>query len=665
MRSAYIFFLKIIVISLVACSEKHKSDDMQRSKIDYFRKYVAALDDCKELSTDSILMCAKLSIDIDTVSGIDNEVWHYYGKAKALVHNKREAEAIGIINEFLIKMEKFDLLFERAEFLTLRSFVYRNNFKHYLAAEDAYSAADIFLRLGLLRSASAVYLDIANLQYNVGNYSLAIENGRRVLNLLDDSLKMERADSVVLMNVSNTLGLTYFRVNNLDSAEYYYNISYDLAVRLKNEFWQGLVKGNSARILAYRGNTEEAIDNFRYDIGLSVKHNEFSSAGAALISIGDLYVQMNKLHLAKKCYDSAYFYLKSVEKPAVLSRYYKNVSHWYERNNDPVNAYNFFKKHISLRDSIENVQVSTQMQRIQDQRQFEKQLADIDLLKAENDHRTAELRLSRISLIALILVFVLLSTLLFTIRRNYKTLNALNVQLEDKVRARTDKLKKINAELDTYLYRASHDVRRPILTIIGLSHIADASRDEEERLEIHKSIKKTAVEMDNMLKKLQMAYELEKETGFFTVNVNSHIHSVVYTIQKDFPGVAFSANFNKEVVIKSNPRLMEIVLTNVIENACVFSKNGSSHEVSVGLNRTADAAKITVRDNGVGIESCYLNDIFGAYTRFSNKSQGCGLGLYLAMKAVNRIGGHIEVSSKVNEGSEFLITIPVDYAMMS
>ncbi len=663
LRSSYILFLILIAIFGIACSEKQDSDDNRLSKIAIFKKYVEALDACKGLPVDSVQECAKRLIDIDTVSGIETEVWYNYGKARAFFHNKKDVEALGVIGESLKKTEGFPLLFERAEFLALRSVIHRNNYKQYLAAEDVYSAADIYLRLGLSRSASSIYLDIANLQCNVGNYSLALDNGHRVVNLIENNLPLTAEDSSTLMNVYNTLGLCYFSINDLDSAEYFYDRSYDLAVQLESEFWQGLLSGNSAMISKARGRFDEAIQKLEYDIRLSLKYREFYSAGSAYIIIGDLCVQSDNLSLAKQYYDSALYYLKPTGRLPALKLYYKNISHWHELMNDTGSAYSSYKKHILLRDSIKGTQVGAQMRQIQDQRQFEKQLADIELLKAENDHRERELRMSRVLLVALILVFVLLVALLFTIRRNYKKLNELNLQLEDKVKVRTERLKNTIDELDTYLYRASHDVRRPILTIVGLTQIADATTVDEELGEIHRAIKKTALEMDNMLKKLQMAYELEKENTQLAVNLDGQLTKLIYSFKKDFSDVLFKIECKHDLVVNSNPALLDIIFANVIENACIFSRDGHQHEISIDICRARNYAKILIKDNGLGIDDCYLKDIFSPYTRFSNKSHGCGLGLYLVVKALKRIGGKIVVSSTPNKGSKFLITIPVKYSM--
>jgi hypothetical protein len=145
------------------------------------------------------------------------------------------------------------------------------------------------------------------------------------------------------------------------------------------------------------------------------------------------------------------------------------MSQWFDLKQDPTNALKYYRKHIVFRDSVQSIKINSQLQQIQNQKRLEKQLSDITLLKKENELKEKRLAVSRISVIAFVLVSVLLAGLLYMIRRGNKQLNELNRVLENKVKARTERLRKINKELDNYLYRASHDVRRPILTILGTS----------------------------------------------------------------------------------------------------------------------------------------------------------------------------------------------------
>jgi tetratricopeptide (TPR) repeat protein len=185
----------VFCIGLYSCERAPDIADTLALKMKNFQKYSDALTRCKDGHVDSILLCAKAAIDIDMVAGIDQNVWQAYARARALFHNNMGLEAIEVIDDILPRTENPSLLFERAELLMLRSSLISNTYQTELAAEDLYKAADIYLQLGLARKASSGYVSLANLQYNAGNYPLAIENGLRVIELLHGIFPKEHGDS--------------------------------------------------------------------------------------------------------------------------------------------------------------------------------------------------------------------------------------------------------------------------------------------------------------------------------------------------------------------------------------------------------------------------------------------------------------------------------------
>src|SRR5690349_8130899 len=98
-----------------------------------FQEYSDALTRCKDGDVDSILLCAKAAIDIDTIEGIDTDVWQAYATARALFHNNLGLEAIEVIEGILPRTEDPALVFERAELLMLRSSLISNTYHMELA----------------------------------------------------------------------------------------------------------------------------------------------------------------------------------------------------------------------------------------------------------------------------------------------------------------------------------------------------------------------------------------------------------------------------------------------------------------------------------------------------------------------------------------------------
>ncbi|MEG0146554.1 MAG: ATP-binding protein, partial [Clostridia bacterium] len=112
--------------------------------------------------------------------------------------------------------------------------------------------------------------------------------------------------------------------------------------------------------------------------------------------------------------------------------------------------------------------------------------------------------------------------------------------------------------------------------------------------------------------------------------------------------------------IIGNPDRVEQMLINLIENAIKYNKNGGS--VTVSIFNSEDTINMSISDTGIGIPEENVSRLFERFYRVdkgrSRSMGGTGLGLSIVKHIVKSMGGMIEVHSKVNEGTEFLITLP-------
>jgi len=654
-RFAGIFFLLTCMVS--ACEDNGYIISLDQ-KIKVFKWMDEAARRCRYSTADSVLACAAVD-DINTSptpvnpSAKTREIWLDYKKAHALSENNFGEEAIKIINRILPETEDYNYLYERSILLSLRSFIHTNHFNAQLAAYDAYQAADILMELGITTEAASKHLSIANLQFNTGNFEIALENAKQAIELFKQSKELRREDTLSIINAYNTMGMSYVHLKYTDSAATSYGAALPLTRNIKSDIWEGLILGNIARVDFIRGNLDAAIAKYTQEATVCIKYNERAAAGKALTGLAEIYVKQKQFDLAKQYYDSAWHLMRVERRPSIWLDYFKSLHSWFELTHQFDSAHLTFERYIALRDSVQSPQ-SQQLLRLQKQLQFEKQLA---LLRAENQLRSSELNTSRILIVSILAVLVLISILLYTIRRNYRRTSALNAELENKVRARTAELVKLNSELDTYLYRASHDVRRPILSIIGLGQLAGLTHDENERRAIQQKIDLTARDMDKMLSKIHMAYELDKLEGIQSVNMKDYILSLMEQFKGLYPEITFHADLEDDITVNSNIRLLDIIFINIFENACIFN-NQIDPEITVRSTRASDHVEIVFKDNGIGIEQKYLKSIFNPYTRYSDRSIGSGLGLHLVQKALSKLNGRIVVESTIYLGTEFKIILP-------
>jgi signal transduction histidine kinase len=240
----------------------------------------------------------------------------------------------------------------------------------------------------------------------------------------------------------------------------------------------------------------------------------------------------------------------------------------------------------------------------------------------------------------------------------------MNRKLEDMVNERTERLVKANEELDLFLYRASHDLRRPVTSLIGLFELARLEFGKPAGYELFNHMNTTAGNMDKMLRKLIMISEVNHE---YTHPSEIDLSEIVDKILRQFRKTIQENNFEISVDIDTQtefysiPILLEIILFNLIENSLAFYNDlaDETPKIAIRLHSFGNKFEIEVKDNGVGIPEEHIGKVLKMFYRGTLHSQGNGLGLYIVKKAVERLEGHIDIRSQENQGSTVKVILPI------
>ncbi|MDH5476519.1 MAG: ATP-binding protein, partial [Cyclobacteriaceae bacterium] len=250
-------------------------------------------------------------------------------------------------------------------------------------------------------------------------------------------------------------------------------------------------------------------------------------------------------------------------------------------------------------------------------------------------------------------------------------LEELNEQLEKQVAQRTlkikstiDELQKTNKELDTFIYRASHDLKSPISRIMGLSSLAKLELPDTVDKEYFNLIELAATDMKNLLAKLTHVHELlNKKITIKSIDVPSLLGSIRESLKHfdQYQDTKYSFNIKNGLSIHSDEDLIRIIISNLMENALIFRKETptEAHHIDIQLYEQDGMIHIIIRDNGIGVLPEYQNDLFNMFYRASDQSKGTGLGLYVVRMAVDLFKGSIHINSKPDEFTEFTILLPV------
>lgn len=220
-----------------------------------------------------------------------------------------------------------------------------------------------------------------------------------------------------------------------------------------------------------------------------------------------------------------------------------------------------------------------------------------------------------------------------------------------------------NFELDSFVYRASHDLRAPLRSILGLVNIINSPAAEVDKVNYIRLIEKSAIKLDNFISDLinfsrNSRASVDIEEVEFASIITECKENLRFMESAD--KVEFISKVKGTKEFYSDPKRISIFLNNFLSNAIKYQdankKNKSFVNIQVTISRTH--AVITIEDNGVGIKKEYQPKIFNMFFRASENSFGSGLGLYIARQAVERLGGEIKVDSKPGVGTTFTITLP-------
>ena len=248
-------------------------------------------------------------------------------------------------------------------------------------------------------------------------------------------------------------------------------------------------------------------------------------------------------------------------------------------------------------------------------------------------------------------------------------LKDLNTELENLVNERTrelrmtiERLEKTDHELSTFLYHASHDLRGPLTTMLGLTYLSEIENVDPALQVYFLNIRNTANRLMRTLRKLSEANMFfDGNFEFSEVNMQAICDDIAPELNRIDADSLVSRQMNIHLngTIYSNDQLLRIILLYVMENAIVFRKEGRDSYLKLNISEKDKKLNIRCEDNGDGIPSEILDRVFSMFYRGSEKSQGNGLGLYLVKKAVSALGGTCTIDSKLDQFCIFTAEIPL------
>jgi PAS domain S-box-containing protein len=236
-------------------------------------------------------------------------------------------------------------------------------------------------------------------------------------------------------------------------------------------------------------------------------------------------------------------------------------------------------------------------------------------------------------------------------------------KLNEDLKQRAAQLEAANKELEAFSYSVSHDLRAPLRSIDGFSHVLledyseqlpDEGRDYLER--VRSAAQRMAVLIDDLLN-LSRVTRTPLQPKF--INLSRMAEQIVQSLRENDPDRQVTFTAVPDLMVEGDPHLLHIVLQNLLSNAWKFTARQENAQIEFGQRSHVKERTFYVRDNGVGFDMAYADKLFGVFQRLHSMSEfpGTGVGLATVQRIIAIHGGRIWAESAEGKGATFYFTL--------
>lgn len=231
---------------------------------------------------------------------------------------------------------------------------------------------------------------------------------------------------------------------------------------------------------------------------------------------------------------------------------------------------------------------------------------------------------------------------------------------EKKLKSQNAKLKKLNAELDRFVYSASHDLRAPLASLLGLIDLSKREKTSPALNEYLTLMNKSIIKLDSFIsditdysRNLRLATTHEKID--FKQLITESFDSLAYMSNEK---IKLSISVKGKAAFYSDKDRVRLIINNLLSNSIRYRSHTRQPAIKVSIEQSKEQACITIADNGIGIEEKYQKKIFNMFYRANDQNTGSGLGLFIVKETTDKLKGKIQLISALDKGTTISITLP-------
>ncbi|WP_400190962.1 ATP-binding protein [Hymenobacter sp. B81] len=240
-------------------------------------------------------------------------------------------------------------------------------------------------------------------------------------------------------------------------------------------------------------------------------------------------------------------------------------------------------------------------------------------------------------------------------------------QAQQQLQENNARLLRANVDLDNFIYTASHDLKAPINNIEGLLHALQG--ELPPAIGQHEPVEPLLLMMQDSIDRFKRTIEhltevtkLQKEYAAPAVVID--LAALIDDVARDLDPLVRAVDGELTVDVEDHPHLLfaeknlRSIVYNLLSNAFKYHVPGRPPRVRISCHGEGRHIRLTVQDNGLGLNLAGSQKLFSMFQRFHDHVEGSGIGLYMVKKILENAGGSIEVHSEVGVGSVFSALFP-------
>ena len=491
---------------------------------------------------------------------------------------------------------------------------------------------------------------IADAKYNIGSIYYRTNKYHQAILLLLDSLQIYRKlnDCYNEARTLKSLGTIYEYFNDQDKAVE----SYERSIKACREIGEEALESNALNPLSSiyykQGKPALAVEMIERSVALKMKTHDVRGLAFALYGRAKIFLKQGLYQEAIRDLDETIrIHLEAGDKLGLCMSYNKMGLAFMEME-DLQNARGYFSKAIDISTNfkVQFIVFKAYYNFYQLARKEGNAVEALDYLEKYLQCKEEVINKENYNLI-----------------KSYEAVTRIeNLEFEAKMQQEKNEIiERKNAELDSFFYRISHDLKGPISSLLGLHNLVKMDVVDVASLQLFTMYHSQIMRVNDIVMGLINLTEIKNTEKLKTVInfeklVDDCVDSCTYLPQ--FASIRIEKDI-QDFQFKSEWAIINTILQNLIENAIKYSRSQVEAFIRIRIYLEGQQVTVKVEDNGQGIPEANQQNIFNIFFRGTDRTQGSGLGLYILKRAVERLNGTIHVESKVSVGSIFTIQLPL------